>query len=52
MHLSEYQNVKRPIDTRTRESLEPAHKLEITLEPDGFTEEKCAANLGQTPLES
>jgi arginyl-tRNA---protein transferase len=33
-------NVKRPIDKETKEPIEPAHKFEVTLEPDTFTEEK------------
>ena len=32
--------MKRPIDTRTKKSIEPAHKFEVTLGPDNFTEEK------------
>ena len=33
--------MRRPIDTRTKELLEPAHKFEVALEPDDFTQEKC-----------
>ena len=40
VHESEYQQVKRPIDTRTKKPIEPAHKFEVTLGPDNFTEEK------------
>ncbi|KAL6717494.1 Arginyl-tRNA--protein transferase 1 [Lecanora helva] len=40
VHSSEYQNVKKPIDTRTDEPIEPAHNFEVSLEPDNFTEEK------------
>ena len=40
VHESEYQHVKRPIDTRIQRQIEPAHKFEVTLEPDNFTEEK------------
>lgn len=36
----EYINVKRPVDKRTKEPIEPAHKFEVTLEPDLFTKEK------------
>lgn len=32
--------MKKPIDKRTKESIEPAHKFEVTLEPDQFTKEK------------
>ena len=41
VHESEYRYVRRPIDTRTKEPLESAHKFEVVLEPDNFTEEKC-----------
>lgn len=33
-------NVKRPIDKETKEPIEPAHRFEVILEPDIFTEEK------------
>jgi arginine-tRNA-protein transferase len=38
----EYKNVKRPIHPRTKDPIEPAHRFEITLEPDEFTNEKFA----------
>ncbi len=41
VHESEYQRVERPTDTRTNEPIKPAHRFEVTLEPDSFTEEKC-----------
>ena len=41
VHECEYRCVRRPIDTRTEEPVEPAHKFEVALEPDTFTEEKC-----------
>lgn len=41
VHESEYCYVRRPIDTRTKEPIEPAHEFEVALEPDNFTEEKC-----------
>ena len=41
VHECEYRNVPRPIDIRTNETIEPAHKFEVTLEPDDFTDEKC-----------
>ena len=44
VHECEYCNVRRPIDTRTKEAIEPAHKFEVTLEPDEFTEEKYERN--------
>ena len=37
--------MRRPIDTRTKEPVEPAHKFEVALEPDDFTEEKCVVLL-------
>jgi len=42
VHESEHQRVKKPIDTRTKESIKAAHNFEVFLEPDNFTEEKCA----------
>ncbi|MCJ1399226.1 Arginyl-tRNA--protein transferase 1 [Xylographa trunciseda] len=40
IHEAEYQYIKRPISPSTRKSIEPAHKFEVTLEADTFTEEK------------
>ena len=40
MHEPEYQDMKQPIDPKDGKMIEPAHKLEITLEPDIYTEEK------------
>ena len=40
VHNPEYENIKRPIDTRTKSSIEPAHIFEVTLEPDDYTKEK------------
>ncbi|KAL2040979.1 hypothetical protein N7G274_006437 [Stereocaulon virgatum] len=37
---SEYRQVKRPVDTRTKRAIEPAHNFEVALEPDSFTDEK------------
>lgn len=37
--------MRRPIDAQTKESVEPAHKFEVILEPDNFTEEKCGMPL-------
>lgn len=45
VHESEYCCVRRPIDTRTKELVEPAHQFEVVLEPDNFTEEKCGLAL-------
>lgn len=42
VHESEYHCMRRPIDTRTKEPIEPAHEFEVALEPDNFTEEKYA----------
>lgn len=33
--------MRRPVDTRTKEPIEPAHNFEVALEPDNFTDEKC-----------
>ncbi|MCJ1407973.1 Arginyl-tRNA--protein transferase 1 [Ptychographa xylographoides] len=40
IHEPEYQNIKRPINPRAKKPIEPAHRFEVTLEQDGFTEEK------------
>ena len=40
VHESEYCFLRRPIDNRVKEPIEPAHKFEVALEPDDFTEEK------------
>jgi arginine-tRNA-protein transferase len=40
VHKSEYSNLKRPINPKTKKQIEPAHKFEVTVEPDNFTEEK------------
>lgn len=37
---SRYINIQRPVNPKTEEPIEPAHKFEVTLEPDSFTEEK------------
>lgn len=40
IHGCEYGNVQRPIDPRTQSPIEPAHRFEVSLEPNTFTEEK------------
>ena len=40
VHRAEYSSVKRPVGKRSGEPIEPAHKLEINLEPDSLTKEK------------
>jgi arginyl-tRNA--protein-N-Asp/Glu arginylyltransferase len=40
VHASEYANLERPVNPRTKERIEPAHKFEINLESDSFSEEK------------
>lgn len=40
VHETEYTNVKRPVDPSTKKPIEPAHKFEVTTEPDSFTQEK------------
>lgn len=46
----EYINVKKPVEKWTKEPIEPAHKFEVTLEPDLFTKEKLM--LMNNPLEA
>lgn len=38
------------MNVKTKKPIEPAHKLEITLEPAGFTEEKSAKPSMEEPL--
>ncbi|MCJ1234910.1 Arginyl-tRNA--protein transferase 1 [Varicellaria rhodocarpa] len=38
----DFKQIQKPLDPSTKVPIEPAHKLEITLEPDEFTEEKYA----------
>ncbi len=45
VHEAEYRQVKRPIDSQTKEPIEPAHKFEVSLEPDNFTDEKSEYTL-------
>ena len=40
VHEAEYASVNRPIDTRSKRPIEPAHQFEVSLEPDDFTAEK------------
>ena len=42
VHLAEYNQVKKPFDSRTETNIAPAHRFEITLEPDSFSKEKYA----------
>ncbi|KAJ5773007.1 Arginine-tRNA-protein transferase C-terminal [Penicillium paradoxum] len=40
VHLSEYDNVKRPIDPATKRPIEPAHRFEVTIEGDSVSQAK------------
>lgn len=40
VHKSEYDNIERPINPKTKHAIGPAHRFEVTLEPDVLTEEK------------
>ena len=40
VHLAEYSNVKRPIGRKSKQPIEPAHKLVVNLEADSSTKEK------------
>lgn len=42
--------MKKPVDNRTKEPIEPAHKFEVTLEQDLFTKEKLI--LMNNPLDA
>ena len=40
VHRAEYSNVERPTDPETKKPIEPAHKFEVTLESDSFSDSK------------
>lgn len=40
IHCAEYSNVPRPRGEKSGESIEPAHKFEVSLEADSSTKEK------------
>jgi arginyl-tRNA---protein transferase len=40
VHASEYADLERPVDPKTKERVEPAHKFDIKLESDFFSKEK------------
>lgn len=42
VHSSEYDNIPRPMDTNTKEPIEPAHRFEVNIEPDDITDEKSS----------
>lgn len=42
VHKSEYESIKRPVGKKTNAPIEPAHKFEVNLEPDKYTNEKYA----------
>jgi arginine-tRNA-protein transferase len=40
VHETEYPNVKRPIDPKTKQPIEPAHRFEVTTESDSVSQSK------------
>ncbi|KAL9596162.1 MAG: hypothetical protein Q9219_005982 [cf. Caloplaca sp. 3 TL-2023] len=40
IHEAEFSHVERPTNPKTKEPIAPAHKFEVYLEPDNYTEEK------------
>jgi hypothetical protein len=40
VHASEYANLPRPIDPKTKKPIEPAHKFEVTIEGDSLSQRK------------
>ncbi|KAG8531023.1 uncharacterized protein KY384_004380 [Bacidia gigantensis] len=40
VHESEYNYITKPLDLKTQQHIVPAHKFEVTLEPDNYTKEK------------
>jgi len=45
VHASEYASLKRPMNPRTKQRIEPTHKFEINLESDSFSEDKWSVFL-------
>lgn len=45
VHKAEYDTVKKPVGKKTGKPIEPAHKFEINLEGDNFTEEKFVTTI-------
>lgn len=45
VHKAEYNIVPKPVGKKTRQPIEPAHKFEVTLEPDSCTKEKHSVML-------
>ena len=42
IHEPDYDRLPQPVDPKDGKPIQPAHKLEVTLEPDSYTEEKYA----------
>lgn len=40
VHESEYNFIQKPIDPKIKVPIEPAHRFEVNIEPDSFTQEK------------
>lgn len=40
IHETEYCNVKRPVDPKTKRPIEPAHRFEVTIESDSISQRK------------
>ena len=40
VHASEYSDLEKPVDPKTKERVEPAHRIDIKLESDSFSKEK------------
>jgi hypothetical protein len=45
IHEAEYKNLKHPTDPKSKQPIEPAHKFEVTIEEDKYTEEKYGQSL-------
>lgn len=37
---AEYSHIQRPVDPKTKRHLEPAHRFEVTVEPDSISQRK------------
>lgn len=51
IHEAEYAQVKKPIDTRSKEPIQPAHSFEVDIEPNSFTSEKSVVSVERGSLD-
>ena len=51
IHEAEYAQVKKPIDTRNKEPIQPAYRFEVNIEPNSFTPEKSVVSTKRGSLD-